>query len=266
MTVIYKLLYVAAMGELINPGDAWEQNFIKQMQRLRDAHGMTQTDLARAAKAHGLKFHQQTIQRIEAGERPVRLGEAHIIAGIFGVNLDVMTSTEPSSKELRLAATRMRRESSALLESLGGQFNEWLESVRYFEKVLNDRIAENPDAPDDAALWGLRWADLVIEPFSQFVFPLSWLSKLDDPKSSDLLNLSNELKEVLDRMKALEQRYGDQLNRIPPWRSFSELDSRFPGDRSGNVQSSPVRGLDFGGQRFNYGPSAPKGESDGGES
>ena len=53
-----------------NPYALWERNFRQQMQRLREAQEMTQTDLARSLKAFGLPFHQQTIQRIESGEVP----------------------------------------------------------------------------------------------------------------------------------------------------------------------------------------------------
>jgi transcriptional regulator with XRE-family HTH domain len=239
------------MAEDTDPGATWEQNFIKQMLRLREAHGMTQTDLARAAKALGLKFHQPTIQRIEAGERPVRLGEAHVIAGIFGVNLDVMTSPEPSSMELRLAATRMRQDSNAVLENLLTHLNEWLESVRYFEMVLCERIAESPDAPDDAALWGLAWVEKIPEAFGNFTYTLPWIARLGEPKSADLSNLSNDIDQVVKRLKALARKYEDQLRQ--PWlvgfRSLSELDSAFPGDK----RRDAPRGFQLSGYQFESG-------------
>ena len=70
----------------------WEVNFRTHMKRLREKDGMTQTELARRLKfLYGLPFHQQTIQRIESGERPVRVNEGYLIADTFGVSLDSMT-------------------------------------------------------------------------------------------------------------------------------------------------------------------------------
>ena len=63
----------------------WEGNFIKQMIELRTAK-MSQTELARQLSGRGLPFHQQTVQRIEKGERPLRLNEAHAIAEILGTD------------------------------------------------------------------------------------------------------------------------------------------------------------------------------------
>ncbi len=74
-------------------GGVWERNFRSRMAAMRETLMWTQTDLAKQLKEnHGLPFHQATIARIEAGERPVRLDEAHIIAGVFGVDLAAMTA------------------------------------------------------------------------------------------------------------------------------------------------------------------------------
>lgn len=58
----------------------WEASFVENMTRRRKALGMSQSGLAKALAARGLPFHQPTIQRIENGERPIRLNEAvHIV-------------------------------------------------------------------------------------------------------------------------------------------------------------------------------------------
>jgi transcriptional regulator with XRE-family HTH domain len=82
----------------------WEHNFAERMAELREAKGMTQTDLARALRdRHGLRFHQQIVARIEAGERPVRLNEAHLIAQVLETNLSAMTAVTGSTDSLRMA-------------------------------------------------------------------------------------------------------------------------------------------------------------------
>jgi len=79
-------------------GMDWETNFRERMEQLRTAAGMTQTDLARVLREeYGLPFHQATIQRIEAGERPIRLNEAHLIAHAFKTDLETMTAARGTS-------------------------------------------------------------------------------------------------------------------------------------------------------------------------
>src|ERR1700720_1898610 len=70
-------------GAVDNSPPAWEDNFIQRMIELRTAK-MSQTELARQLSGRGLPFHQQTVQRIEKGERPLRLNEALEIAEILG--------------------------------------------------------------------------------------------------------------------------------------------------------------------------------------
>ena len=70
-------------GAVDNSPPAWEDNFIQRMKELRTAK-MSQTELARQLSRRGLPFHQQTVQRIEKGERPLRLNEALEIAEILG--------------------------------------------------------------------------------------------------------------------------------------------------------------------------------------
>src|SRR5215203_3821854 len=51
---------------------------------------MTQEGLAEAVAEHGVPFHQQTVAKIEKGQRPLRLREAHAIAGAMDVPLDLL--------------------------------------------------------------------------------------------------------------------------------------------------------------------------------
>ena len=68
--------------------DELEQNFRSNLRHYRESNGMTQADLATRLKDAGLAFHQQTIQKMERGERQPRLTEAAAIAHVFGIDLD----------------------------------------------------------------------------------------------------------------------------------------------------------------------------------
>ncbi len=71
---------------------------------------MTQAELAARVSEAGLPFHQQTIQRIESGTRPIRLNEAGVIALALGARLVDMSrpeTTATASKDLVTAAQRL---------------------------------------------------------------------------------------------------------------------------------------------------------------
>jgi transcriptional regulator with XRE-family HTH domain len=92
------------------PPGFWERNFRERMAELREAKGMTQTDLARVLRdRHGLRFHQQIVARIEAWERPVRLDEAYLIAQVLETNLSGMTAVTGSTDSLRMALQLAQR-------------------------------------------------------------------------------------------------------------------------------------------------------------
>lgn len=87
-----KLMYLVSMPEATEL--PWESAFVQRMRTRRERDEMSQTELARAAASKGLAFHQQTIQRIESGIRPLRLNEAVVIAEILGSSLDEMTKSD----------------------------------------------------------------------------------------------------------------------------------------------------------------------------
>lgn len=65
--------------------------FGRRVERLRERHEWSQTELARKMKEKGFSaFHQTTISRVEKGERPVRLGEAVAFSEIFNRPLESM--------------------------------------------------------------------------------------------------------------------------------------------------------------------------------
>lgn len=73
----------------------WEATFVRELKRAREAIGWSQSELAKRAAQAGLKgFHQPTIQRIEAGARPLRLNEALALARLVGRSLDDMIAVE----------------------------------------------------------------------------------------------------------------------------------------------------------------------------
>lgn len=141
----------------------WERNFRETMKRTREAHGWTQTELARRVRAHGgLAFHQQTIDRIESGKRPVRLNEAHVIAQELNTPLEAMTSfsRSHSERELQVTAQMVVRDAgyvAADLSEAAGQWYDSLTALTYLVSQRRDRELGPPSTWDSATLWGMRF-------------------------------------------------------------------------------------------------------------
>ncbi|NUU30848.1 helix-turn-helix transcriptional regulator [Arthrobacter sp. C9C5] len=100
---------------------AEEAQFVENVQRLREAKGWSQGELARRMSDEGWDgFHQTTISRIEKGQRPVRLAEARALAKVLESQVGLMMAPAPESEILeglataiafmRLARTRIWRE------------------------------------------------------------------------------------------------------------------------------------------------------------
>jgi transcriptional regulator with XRE-family HTH domain len=150
------------------PAGAWEANFIEQMARLRESRKISQTELAKRLRAAGLPFHQQTIQRVESGERPVRLNEAFVIARELGSNVELMSSEdEYGVRNIRYVTDDFRRTANAIAEVL----RECLETLRdegseivALFTVRADKLDKGlistawPDgAPDPLTNWMAAW-------------------------------------------------------------------------------------------------------------
>lgn len=156
------------MADDPNPQAPWEHNFAQRMRQLREARNMTQTDLARALKAAGLPFHQQTVQRMENGERPVRLNEAHLIARALDVDLSVMLAEETTDQELRFAVDALRQASLDTSELVAAAFTKWLAAVDRLGEAMRPRMAADADQLDPATEWGLAWVSKTLHAEKSF--------------------------------------------------------------------------------------------------
>ncbi|MFG2671171.1 helix-turn-helix transcriptional regulator [Streptomyces sp. NPDC048445] len=112
----------ALVGALLAAPDGAEKLFGARLRVLREQWGYSQEELSRVMQKAGFKWQQTTTAKTEAGKRPVRLNEAHVLAAHFGVSIDDMLSEEFISEEIDasvaafnlgrsiLAATQMRFE------------------------------------------------------------------------------------------------------------------------------------------------------------
>lgn len=136
----------------------WDANFSDSMRVLRERAGRTQTDLAKALTARGFPFHQPTVQRIETGLRPVRLGEAYAIAEELGVSLSAMTSggSTASAAAMRLAVESLRRKAAHFESDLPEISEDFARHRDYLFTQVEDLLeSAAPSLPELA--WGATW-------------------------------------------------------------------------------------------------------------
>jgi transcriptional regulator with XRE-family HTH domain len=131
------------------PRPAIEEVFVEQIKARRLGKGWTQTDLARMMKERGFGFHQQTIQRIEDLQRPVRLEEAYAFASVFGTDVSSMARSQQGMRryevvELLMALYNVPTE---LTRARMRFFKELLPAVGHVDYLLT----HEPSSPRIAA-------------------------------------------------------------------------------------------------------------------
>ena len=123
-----------------------ERNFRTNLRRFREVQGLTQADLAASLKAEGLAFHQQTIQKIERGERQPRLAEAVAIAEALGVELDELLIS-PDINNLALLQTHVDDAKHELWKAIARY-----ENSQAVLAMHADALGLVPDGEDDFGL------------------------------------------------------------------------------------------------------------------
>jgi transcriptional regulator with XRE-family HTH domain len=150
------------------------------MKELRTQKGITQTQAAEDLRRKGLSFHQQTIQRIENGDRSITLDEAYAIADYFDVSVQYMVE-EPrtlTAASVEIAIKSLREQTQNTYEVLAPTWAVWNDLLA----ATLDLIRRGEDgAPEVAELepW-LRRGIRVEEAIDRLVSTLAEVAGDDD--------------------------------------------------------------------------------------
>jgi transcriptional regulator with XRE-family HTH domain len=132
-----------------------ETNFRLNLRHYRESEDLTQADLAERLRKEGLSFHQQTVQKIERGERKVGFVEAVAIAQVLGVDLGMLVDdpTQTTLVELLVHANDARealRSAIRNFETAQGNLAQYADHLGIEpgseQDVVSDVIAENAEA------------------------------------------------------------------------------------------------------------------------
>jgi len=97
--------------------DEAERRLAANLRILREARDISQAKLAQEMLARDWPWRQQTVARVENGQRMIRLGEAIALASILGVSLGYLTRSGPDALEvekIRGAGVRLRESCEAV--------------------------------------------------------------------------------------------------------------------------------------------------------
>ena len=122
------------------PDDA-EQRFAANLRILRERQGVSQVKLAQEMAARGWPWRQQTVTRLENGQRMIRFGEAIALASILGVSLNRFTRPVSEALEVeKIRATSARLRESC--EAVAAAVCHLLDAQRTAERLqtLNGQV------------------------------------------------------------------------------------------------------------------------------
>lgn len=167
----------------------WEMTFVENMRMLRERRGMSQTEFAKKASEHGLSFHQPTVQRIETGQRPLKLTEALVVAELLGSTLQQMMS----DVSLPFAYSMLVEHTS--WKELSGTFERMRSErgVDFRSEVIKDDLE---DYLATAARFGEQPDPVVIERAEFVMERLGRVQKTLDAARASIEDIAAELEEL----------------------------------------------------------------------
>jgi transcriptional regulator with XRE-family HTH domain len=98
-----------------------DERFALNLRILREREGLSQSALAEAMSERKHAWHQQTVAKVEAAARPLRLAEAADLADILRTTLDRLLWTGPeanAAEALYSASGKVRRSAAAVTEAV----------------------------------------------------------------------------------------------------------------------------------------------------
>lgn len=149
------------------------------VRRYRTARGLSQADLATALSARGEQVHQQTIQKIEKGSRPLKFAEALRIAEALDISAAELTFGD---KWADFNAQQLKNLST--VENIGEELDDIAEQLaRTLVQIALD-IAIELDAPGLKPTQNPATKDIADK--AQRLFKVNWGKRLNAKIMSEL--------------------------------------------------------------------------------
>jgi transcriptional regulator with XRE-family HTH domain len=119
------------------PPELSERRFAENLRDWRERRGVSQVKLAQEMAARGWPWRQQTVTRVESGQRMVRLGEALAVAEILGTSVNMLTASSRETTAIDILAKATSRATEAYK-----QITEWTQTLLHQQGQLELSVAE----------------------------------------------------------------------------------------------------------------------------
>jgi transcriptional regulator with XRE-family HTH domain len=118
------------------PPEASERRFAENLRTAREDKGVSQVKLAQEMAARGWPWRQQTVTRVESGQRMVRLGEALAVAEILGTSVVMLTASTRETTAVHLLAS-----STSKVKQSFHEITRWTQTLLWNQGQLRTTLA-----------------------------------------------------------------------------------------------------------------------------
>lgn len=176
------------------------------VRRYRTARGLSQADLATALSAQGEQVHQQTIQKIEKGTRPLKFAEALRIAEALDISVAELTFGDRwadfNAQQLKNLSTvqNLAEELDDVAEQLARTLVQIALDVAIELDAPGLKPTENPVTTEIAdkaqrlfnVNWGKRLNAKIMSELRKHPYPTAIRPEFDAPTYGEVLELISQ--------------------------------------------------------------------------
>lgn len=126
----------------------------------REELGLTQMDVATRMTDLGFPFRQQTIQKIESGDRAVKVEEAHALAGILLSEVDILMMP-PAPEYVEIGLKRIAQMKSEVLRALARYEAARMDAAGRIEATAEDGLGDEETVRKKRDLLGPSVVDIL---------------------------------------------------------------------------------------------------------
>jgi transcriptional regulator with XRE-family HTH domain len=119
------------------PPELSERRFAENLRQAREDKGISQVKLAQEMAVRGWPWRQQTVTRVESGQRMVRLGEALAVAEILGTSVTMLTASTRETSAVYLLASSTSKVKQAFEE-----ITRWTQTLLWNQGQLRTTLGE----------------------------------------------------------------------------------------------------------------------------
>jgi transcriptional regulator with XRE-family HTH domain len=167
-----------------------DKNFAANLREYREAHGISQDELAQRMTRYGFAFSQATIWKIEQGKRPVKISEAVALADAVDVPRWRDLTIEPDSSRIQADVDRAGRAAYNAYEQIRAAAAAYIQAQLELSYAIRTARAAGVPVASPASSW-------LENPPEQAVLEARVAGELDDEHRQQIQDSVDKIVEAL---------------------------------------------------------------------